>query len=371
MRRPEGFDAPAAEAPRADPARDGKPARQSSASRRPKPEKPRVDPQPPREPRPPRSPTRPPRPSASRVADAELKAAERARRRAEKQELRRFTRRARRRRIAWLTSIGILVALVGMSIAAVYSPVLALREIRVEGTTSLDPAQLVDAIDGQLGTPLALLDDGELRQQLGAFTLIRSYSTEILPPGTLIVHIVERTPVGAVVNGTGFDVVDAAGVVLSNAPQRPAGLPLIQVADGDVDSVAYRSIAEVLLAMPASLLGQVDTVTASTRDDVTLTLTGSAQRVEWGSADDSDHKARVLAALLAIHGGSGAGAEAAGELTAHVELHVGVAHQQRLGVGVDGDELDAAKAEFDHPVHRVDATAADSDDLDDGEVVLV
>ena len=38
-----------------------------------------------------------------------------------------------------------------------------------------------------------------------------------------------------------------------------------------------------------------------------MTLVGSTQRVEWGSAADSEHKARVLAALLAIHGGSGSG----------------------------------------------------------------
>ena len=68
--------------------------------------------------------------------------------------------------------------------------------------------------------------------------------------------------------------------------------------------------------------------------------------------------------------GVGAGAEAAGELAADVELDVGVAHQQRLGVGVDRDELDALEADLDHPVDGVDAASADADDLDDGQVVL-
>ena len=69
--------------------------------------------------------------------------------------------------------------------------------------------------------------------------------------------------------------------------------------------------------------------------------------------------------------GVGARAEAAGELAADVELDVGVAHQQRLRVGVDRDELDAAQAEVDHAVDGVDAAAADADDLDHREVVLV
>ena len=68
--------------------------------------------------------------------------------------------------------------------------------------------------------------------------------------------------------------------------------------------------------------------------------------------------------------GVGAGAEAPGQLAADVELDVGVAHQQRLRVGVDRDELDALEADLDHPVDGVDAAAADADDLDDREVVL-
>ena len=68
-------------------------------------------------------------------------------------------------------------------------------------------------------------------------------------------------------------------------------------------------------------------------------------------------------------GGIGAGAEAARRLRADVDLHVGVAHHQRLRVGVDRDELDAGEAGVDHPVDGVRAAAADADDLDDREIV--
>ena len=66
----------------------------------------------------------------------------------------------------------------------------------------------------------------------------------------------------------------------------------------------------------------------------------------------------------------GAGAEAARELGADVDLHLRVAHQQRLRVGVDRDELDAAQTCVDHAVDGVRAAAADADDLDHCEVVL-
>jgi hypothetical protein len=78
----------------------------------------------------------------------------------------------------------------------------------------------------------------------------------------------------------------------------------------------------------------------------------------------------VVLGRLVADIGVGAGTEAARELASDVELDVGVAHQERLRVGVDCDELDALEADLDHPVDRVDTSAADADDLDDREVVL-
>ena len=78
----------------------------------------------------------------------------------------------------------------------------------------------------------------------------------------------------------------------------------------------------------------------------------------------------VLLGGLATDLGIGARAEPPRELAADVELHVGVGQQQRLRVGVDGDELDAFQAGVDHAVDGVAAATADTDDLDDREVVL-
>jgi hypothetical protein len=61
-------------------------------------------------------------------------------------------------------------------------------------------------------------------------------------------------------------------------------------------------------------------------------------------------------------------AETATRACADVELQVGLRHEQRLCVRVDGDELTAAKAGLDHPVDGIRAAAADSDNLDHGQV---
>src|SRR5664280_1070312 len=64
------------------------------------------------------------------------------------------------------------------------------------------------------------------------------------------------------------------------------------------------------------------------------------------------------------------GAQALGEVPTNVELHIGIAHPERLRVGVDRDELDAAHARINHAIDRVRAAASDPTDLDYREVVV-
>jgi cell division protein FtsQ len=190
---------------------------------------------------------------------------------------------------------------------AVFSPLFSLQRIDIRGSDRVNQQELLRAVDGQLGTPLALLDDGRIREELAGFPLIRSFLTELVPPDTLVIRVTEREPVGALPAEGGFVLTDPAGVVVQTVQKRPEGMPLIDVGNEDVPSTAFRSAAEVLLALPEDLATRVDTVTARTKDDVTLVLAGSDQRVLWGSADRAVLKAKVLAALVAQHGDSGAG----------------------------------------------------------------
>src|SRR5690348_7789673 len=83
--------------------------------------------------------------------------AARARRKALRAEIRRFTQRSRRRRIVWMSAIGAAVLLVGGSVAAAYSPLFAVEKVTVVGATTLDPAVVEASLAGQVGTPLALV----------------------------------------------------------------------------------------------------------------------------------------------------------------------------------------------------------------------
>ena len=91
-----------------------------------------------------------------------------------------------------------------------------------------------------------------------------------------------------------------------------------------------------------------------------------------------EHHVRALERLLELIAaldrgltadiGVRAGTETARDLLADGDLDVGVRHQERLRVGVDGDELDAPQSAVDHAVDGVRTTATHSDNLDDREI---
>jgi len=238
-------------------------------------------------------------PLTARTARARLRAARRARKQYERSEVRRFTSRSRRRRNLWIAAATTVAALVAFVLVGVFSPLMALRTIEVTGTSRIPAAEVVAALDGQLGTPLPLVDLSEVKRELSEFSLIRSFVTESRPPDTLVVRIVEREPVGAITSAAGFDLVDAAGVVITSGAERPAGYPII-TAPGGASGAGFQAAVAVVGALPDGIRAQLDGVTAATKDDVTLTLAGGA-RVVWGNAERSEYKAVVLAALIVSH----------------------------------------------------------------------
>lgn len=224
-------------------------------------------------------------------------AAARARRRALRAEVRRFTVRQRRRRMLWGGTLAALLLLLLGTLGAAYSPLFAVEQVSVVGTSTLDAGAVEAALAGQIGTPLPLVDSSSVKAVLVTFPLVESYTLEARPPHELVVRIVERTPIGSIQSAAGYTLVDAAGVALSTTPEPAAGHPVI-VATGGVGSDAFDAIGTVFRSLPDDIRGQVTQMTATTANDVTLTLGGTGTEVVWGNADDSAYKAVVLAKAM-------------------------------------------------------------------------
>ncbi len=236
------------------------------------------------------------------VTSRDVWRAARARRKALRAEIRRFTKGARRRRLVWLGGLGAVLVLIAGCVAAAYSPLFALERITVVGTQALDAATVESALAGQIGTPLALIDEGEIKKALTGFPLIETYALEARPPHELTVRIVERTPVGVIESAAGYTLVDQAGVALATTAARPEGQPVLEI-QGGAGTAAFSAAGIIVRSVPAGIRDQLVRVSASSADDVTLRL-ASGTTVVWGSTERSPEKAIVLERTMEAHPGA-------------------------------------------------------------------
>jgi cell division protein FtsQ len=144
---------------------------------------------------------------------------------------------------------------------------------------------------------LVRLDTDEVRDRVAALPKVFSVEVSRSFPGTVEVAIVERAPVAVVPAGDGVHLVDATGLDYEVAKAAPAGLPELVVARVAPDDPVTRAAMAVLDTIPRQLRAQVVRVSAKTPGSVELTL-GDGRAVRWGSAENSERKAAVLAPLL-------------------------------------------------------------------------
>lgn len=239
------------------------------------------------------------RPAGS--AQAVVREATKRRQRAEKAELKGFTLETRHRRRVWAASLASIAVVVLATVVLVLSPALSLRDVQVEGSTTVSEAEIQEALSGLYGEPLARISNDRVATALKSIRVIQAFETRIEPPGTLVIILNERQPLGAVSRGGVFVVVDAAAVELWSQPEPPEDLPIILV-EADRTSPSFEAVSRVLLALPPEISSSVEGVTASTLDDVRFTMRESSHEVIWGSAERSQEKARVLGAALVAAG---------------------------------------------------------------------
>lgn len=207
--------------------------------------------------------------------------------------------KAKRRKRILLGTIGALAALVaGILAAAVYSPVLALQTVSVEGTKLLTTDQIQTALAPLQGKPLPQISDGDVTALLQPLVQVKAVSTQARPPSTLQVKVTERVPVALVKQGDAHQLVDADGVTLSDSADPAATqLPVIDGGGGTLPKDLFHAITGVLGALPADVLARLSNASAKSVDAVELKLV-DGQTIVWGNSGEKELKAKVLEALL-------------------------------------------------------------------------
>lgn len=204
----------------------------------------------------------------------------------------RAARRPERRR--WRRPLAVVVvAILAVAIAWLiwWSPVLAVREVRVLGATTVSEQEVRDAAGVPLGTPLARVSAQDVTRSVSQLGPVRDAEVRYGWPDVLVVVVQERTPVAVVEENGSKRFVDADDVAYAPAPVG-VRLPVVN-AEGTARAAAVAVVAQ----LPAALSARVSAVRAGSPDDVVLVL-GDGTRVRWGSSADGERKAEVATALL-------------------------------------------------------------------------
>lgn len=194
--------------------------------------------------------------------------------------------------------VGGAVLLVVVTVYVVaFSPLLATRQVVVVGTSLLSPDEVTSKAAVELGVPLARQDTAAIAARVQELAPVREVHVARDFPSTVSIDVTERTLAYQLVRKGSVDWVDDDGVVFNSSPAATKGV--VQVEAGDSDERLRRDIATVVGSIPDAVRPAVGLVRADAVDSISLTLTDDRQ-VVWGSADESELKGEVLAALLSV-----------------------------------------------------------------------
>lgn len=213
---------------------------------------------------------------------------------------RRFARRQWRRRwLAWrfVVVLVLLLALLGTGAYAVwFSAWLDVEKVDVSGAQNISADEVRARALVEAGTPLALVDLDRAESRVRSLAIVKDVDVSRQWPDTVLIEVVERVAIAVVEIGGRLRGLDAEGVVFRDYRRAPTGLPRVRTEVG-TSAEALREAAQVVSALPESLVLVVDHVLVATVDEISLFLKDGRQ-VVWGSAEDSETKARVAAELL-------------------------------------------------------------------------
>jgi cell division protein FtsQ len=237
-----------------------------------------------------------PDPPPARDDRRAIRDAVRARRRMEAGERRRTDLVARPRLVVGVLT-GVLVLLVGLPLLLAFGPVFPVRTIAVSGASGALAGQVRQALAGELGRPVAVVDDQDVAAALRTVPAVERFTLVRRPPSTLEIAVVPRTPVAQQRTAAGWAVLDAARVTIEVRPTRTSGLPAVTLPGASAHpGAAYAAAVSALQALSGAD-PVVTEVSATSPDDVVLTLAGGIQ-VRWGGAEDGAAKAEALRAAL-------------------------------------------------------------------------
>jgi cell division protein FtsQ len=203
----------------------------------------------------------------------------------------------------------VVAVLAGVGWVVLGSKLLVVRSIVVNGNQLVSASQ-VRAVAGIAPKSVMIrVDTQAAAHRVESINQVQSATVSKSWPDRIVITVHERTPALAVSNappgvqGTGYDLVDKSGVVIQSVRTRPAGLPVYatSVAASSLrGNPAVSAAVTVLHEAPKAVARSVTSVSATSADNVRLTLTGGVTIV-WGDTSHAEQKSTEITVLMRTH----------------------------------------------------------------------
>ncbi|MGH2749096.1 MAG: cell division protein FtsQ/DivIB [Actinomycetota bacterium] len=219
----------------------------------------------------------------------------------------RFSRRrksvARSRRKATFVRLSVLLAVAFAVWAAFFSPLLAVRNVRVVGARHVSSADVARVAHLDESDNLLLVSPTEIAERVQTLPWVKSVDVDRALPGTVRVKIVERKPALALSLGAARWTIDARGRVLKSGARSSlptlAGAEVSGVEPGArLTTPEFSGALKTFRSMPRSLRARLGAIFVPSAERITLSLKDGTQ-IRYGAARQLKAKHEVLKALLA------------------------------------------------------------------------
>jgi cell division protein FtsQ len=195
--------------------------------------------------------------------------------------------------------------------AAFFSPLLAVRHVRIVGGEHTNARQVADAAGLSSEDNLLLVSTSEIATRAETLPWVRDAEVSRKLPGTVVVRVVERRPAMVLTVTGGRWLIDRDGMVLDSLVGGGGDLPVLSGFDpGEIGPGTKLGLPQARAAMrvwrslPQGLASHVVALFAPTPHRISLSL-DIQTTVRYGSPTGAAAKNAVLKALLARVGAQG------------------------------------------------------------------
>ena len=201
-----------------------------------------------------------------------------------------------------LARVFLALLLVFVAYVLFRSPLFQIQRVLVQGNSAIARTEIEESAGISLGKNIFEVDLGQARERLLTLPMLKEVQVYRRLPSTVVIRVVERTPVALVPVPGGFAEVDEEGMYLRRGSVGTSGLPVltgIRVAAAEpgrpVEGSGLQEGLTVIRGLGPQVVRELSEIHAG-RQVVLYTLDGIEVRL--GLPVDLEAKGRVLPGLL-------------------------------------------------------------------------